>query len=520
MSNLSDLKAAGGSGKSIDLVASGALANGDKVILRSDGKVEVVASTSYSQSIPESSGLGTAAYDYDSSYMHMATDPHDSSKFVITWTPNNSTHTSYYPRMVIGTVSGTTITFGTIYTIVSAGGFHPEPQYDPNTSGKIVVTWIDMNTDDMKVVCATVASNGTITFGTVATPLGSTNASLPQLAFDPSTTGKFAIAYIGLAGVGRVIVGTLSGTTLSFGSPVNFASYNISTNTYDNNNQPLDLQFDPNTAGKFVIAYLKQSNNYGYAIAGTVSGTTPSLGSEVAYNSSACGTVTLGISKKRTDKFIVGYMRSDHIVECRVGTFTGTALGFGSAVNVSGTSTYSGKTGALSFDHNSYKFIYQYTGKSINASVSWTPLLRVGELDASDGVTFNTVIELYGGTYMNTDHYGIQFLGGTGNFGEFVWIYKNDFNPRKIYCHLGQIATANTNITATNFLGISEGAFADTATATVMLRGGITTTQSGLTIGSTYYVQADGTLSTTADSPSVVAGQAISATTLLIEGES
>jgi len=52
-----------------------------------------------------------------------------------------------------------------------------------------------------------------------------------------------------------------------------------------------------------------------------------------------------------------------------------------------------------------------------------------------------------------------------------------------------------------------------------MLRGGITTTQSGLTTGSTYYVQADGTLSTTADSPSVVAGQALSATTLLIEGE-
>jgi hypothetical protein len=85
---------------------------------------------------------------------------------------------------------------------------------------------------------------------------------------------------------------------------------------------------------------------------------------------------------------------------------------------------------------------------------------------------------------------------------------------------LGSFAHPQTNLTSTNFIGTSEGAFADTATATVMLRGGITTTQSGLTTGSKYYVQGDGTLSTTPDSPSVTAGKALSATTLLIGGSS
>jgi hypothetical protein len=51
------------------------------------------------------------------------------------------------------------------------------------------------------------------------------------------------------------------------------------------------------------------------------------------------------------------------------------------------------------------------------------------------------------------------------------------------------------------------------------MQGGISTNQTGLTIGSDYYVQGDGTLSTTADSPSVKLGKALSTTTALLSGE-
>ena len=51
-----------------------------------------------------------------------------------------------------------------------------------------------------------------------------------------------------------------------------------------------------------------------------------------------------------------------------------------------------------------------------------------------------------------------------------------------------------------------------------MLQGGISTNQSSLAIGSTYYVQPAGTFTTSAGTPSVVAGKAISATTLLLKG--
>ena len=76
----------------------------------------------------------------------------------------------------------------------------------------------------------------------------------------------------------------------------------------------------------------------------------------------------------------------------------------------------------------------------------------------------------------------------------------------------------NTNLTATNFVGMSTAAYTNGQTATVAVLGGISSNQTSLTIGSTYYVKIDGTLSTTADIPSVIAGKAVSATTLILKG--
>jgi len=78
------------------------------------------------------------------------------------------------------------------------------------------------------------------------------------------------------------------------------------------------------------------------------------------------------------------------------------------------------------------------------------------------------------------------------------------------------IPVSTTNLTAENFVGFSSAAYSDTATATVKVVGN-TTTQSGLTGASKYYVKNDGTLSTTADSPSVDAGLALTSTSLLIK---
>ena len=78
--------------------------------------------------------------------------------------------------------------------------------------------------------------------------------------------------------------------------------------------------------------------------------------------------------------------------------------------------------------------------------------------------------------------------------------------------------TISKNLTSENFIGISDGAYSDGQTATIQISGSIDDAQSGLTPGQKYYVQGDGTLSETADSPSVFAGTAVASTKLIING--
>ena len=73
----------------------------------------------------------------------------------------------------------------------------------------------------------------------------------------------------------------------------------------------------------------------------------------------------------------------------------------------------------------------------------------------------------------------------------------------------------SANMSANDFLGFATGAISDTASGAIAVTGN-TTTQSSLTAGQQYYVQKNGTLATTADTPSVVAGLALSSTKLLI----
>ena len=84
---------------------------------------------------------------------------------------------------------------------------------------------------------------------------------------------------------------------------------------------------------------------------------------------------------------------------------------------------------------------------------------------------------------------------------------SNFFNP----------AYTDTNLTSTNFLGFADGAYANGVEAKAIVYPGVASGQSGLTTGTKYYVQMDGTLDTTADDISQVAGVAQSATTIKVQ---
>ena len=58
-------------------------------------------------------------------------------------------------------------------------------------------------------------------------------------------------------------------------------------------------------------------------------------------------------------------------------------------------------------------------------------------------------------------------------------------------------ANINTNLTENNFVGFSDAAYSDGATAKIQIAGSVDDAQSGLTTAKKHYVQRDGSLGIT-----------------------
>ena len=93
--------------------------------------------------------------------------------------------------------------------------------------------------------------------------------------------------------------------------------------------------------------------------------------------------------------------------------------------------------------------------------------------------------------------------------------YSGNSNNKKMH-QAGCLWFAGTNVNDDAFVGFSDAAYSDTATATINVVGN-TTTQSGLSPATKYYVSSTGTLTTSA-SGNPYAGKALTATSLLIKG--
>lgn len=99
-----------------------------------------------------------------------------------------------------------------------------------------------------------------------------------------------------------------------------------------------------------------------------------------------------------------------------------------------------------------------------------------------------------------------------------VIVYQDNGNSVHGTAVVFQAAFSSTNLTAENYIGISNAAYSDSATATIQIVGSVDDAQSSLTPGQKYFVQLDGSLGTTAADPEVFAGTAVSATKLIVKG--
>ena len=112
-----------------------------------------------------------------------------------------------------------------------------------------------------------------------------------------STNGKVVLVYRDNgASRGKAIVGTVSGTSISFGSAVEFHS-----------SASQDNQVEFVGSGKVVVAYQQGGNPYyGKARVGTISGNSISFGTEVTFESA--NTVNIGMAyDSSNDRVVIAY---------------------------------------------------------------------------------------------------------------------------------------------------------------------------------------------------------------------
>ena len=408
-----------------------------------------------------------------------------------------------YGKAVVGTVSGTSISFGTPVTFNSGQSSFISVVYD-STNQRVVIAYRDSTAPSYTnygtaIVGEVDPNDNSIDFGTPVT-FNTTNTEYISATYD-STNSKVVIAYLNtVLNHGQGIVGTVDPTdnSIEFGPA---QSFETAPSNY------ISAVFD-STNGKVVIAYSDQyDNNYGKVAVGTFNGSTITFGVPVtAFNSSNTDALS-AVYDPSSQKVVVIYRDAgnSYVSSAIVGEVSGTGNSISFPSSAVTFDSFSGTQLTPVYDPDNQNIVLIYRDGS-NSSYGTALLMTVSGTSISFGssTVFNAANTYYiSATYDSSNK---KVVISYADYGNSQYATAITFSSR----------TISNNLTSENFIGISNGAYSDGQTATIQIAGAVDDAQSGLTPGQQYYVQNDGTLSETADSPSVLAGTAVAATKLII----
>ena len=518
MTNLSDLFPAG-AGKQVSFVADGAIsAAGKPVILNSAGTVTPVAEASVAVDIPyittTSSGSVWDATASKTGNMTLQFDPLVEGRMVIGYLP-----ATRYPSLLVAEQDGSSITYGvpTVMVSVYAGSWGVALAFDPANTNQIVAQYYDATATDIEVVSATITGSGasaTFTLGTAVQLYNGAPVALgPQfVAFDPSASATvlFLYQYAG-SPTTKLRAATISSNVITLGTEQDCGS--------DPNDKPYNsIAF--NSAGTFAFCYMENTTDYIQVFTGSISGTTISL-------SSSATTIVTSTSR---DNALCQFDPNNDNKLAFTWQDSSTGYAVGEIVTLSGsgsTATITAGTAITFFSGNieigmqclfnsgtagEIVFVYQQGAGDGDIAA------RVATYDdssTSNTITLGTVYPMWdtSATGFPQNRYPSGCVNGV--FG-VIFVRDDDSDGTVV---LGKMTTNETNLTATNFIGISDAAISDTASGNVTIKGGIAATGlTSLTPGSDYYAQDDGTITTATAGKKI--GRAMSATSINLEYQS
>lgn len=471
--------------------------------LMASGKIEGVKQSTVAQAFP--AGTINNFFDANDGYsaeMILKVDPRNPNRFVVLRTWGGSR-----VYCAVGTVNHTTnaVTIGSWVNLVlndytGSYGYGPQLEIDPFNADKFFICFQQASnycgifahcsmTGNTPSLLMTNYFYGNMTYGFVA-------------CYDRRTANKIVILYADYNSYPYAVVGTISGSTFSFGTALLLQSFQVYIK---------DIAANPLVDNSFLVSYIRTSNVYGYIDHLSVNATvvTRSTSTNTPATTSSC---QIAFSPFTKGEFLIFTSPTTNnyygtVIKCALSDAFAVTFGAQYVFASQNMSTSTGQQNhIIEYDRvNKANFLMVFPGSGTNFYVRRG--IITGEL-----VSFESLIQITGPATTSCSTFPFSVFTTEGKF-LYCYYYYSSYN--KYNLAVGQFSIITSNIDKNKMLGIVQ-KDGDANNVRDVLIKGIDQTMTGLTIGSSYYVQANGTISTTVLADSVLLGIALSPTKLLI----
>ena len=510
------------SGGSIAMTSSGSITAGNMVVENTDGTVSTVTNTLQEWAITSTASLSGYAYGMN----HKAV--YDDANNVTCYAYRNS-NDSNNTWVAFVSESGGTVTVSNQQKILDAT--------NPLGSGHSY-TLCELGYDDHNDVYLAMFrnANNSYMYGMAFTYDGS-SVTLGSLTVVESTYNNNTDDYVGMCwdttnNVFHLTMNTYDATYRYTIQPISVSSSRVITATsstaiasssaitnayfpicvWDSTNEKVFCGFQPANASEHYDYYPVAFNGSSYTV-----GSLTAIGDELAYNIQAAfdpnsGQVLVAWSSGSTgDTFMNVVDMSDDSIGTEVdisATYNGASPDYN--WNASGDRWLSYRNQSLYFTDSSGGFVMRGGG-------TYGSYVMSGTLAASKSITTAATI-LYSTTLSTTSTYQGQANAWDASSNKLITMINTASAGT-----VGAVTVAGGATNVMKWLGFAESTVGTGVSVDVTILGGINESQSSLTVGSTYYLDAGGALTATAPTATVgnqwkKVGKAITATNLLVSG--
>ena len=519
-------------------VASGTVTSGSPVIVNADGTVSSVTTSAVSQSNGSEVELINDG-NSGSGGRRICYNPHYKVSLAI----YRKEADNYIYGCRIAVINGTTISNGTEHVLYSGHQVRDDTIdliYDAYSKCWILGWTKSTSSHDYRYVRAIKYNEATADLF-INTGIGNySSVSSHMYRIASNNNGQIVSVYEQTSngnGYAQVIGINPDGSFSGAGTAVNFQSGNPT--------EGVTLVYEPN-CDRFVVFYNQVSSGAKRCKVFRVSGSTVTMADHQSneFDSNAGSTglnhadaVYDPVHKCIVYTFVSANTARGAVVEVirKTGQSDDT---WGSVVIDSSSSTATNNWGSIitqhasCFDKSTGKvvLVYPWGGSGAGGGLNYQMMYKEGSVtnlnstsdQAQIGMSWSEDVNTHTGFVSTEQNNVIPDLTYDEENKCVVFIYgghqqQNATNhPVNVKAYI--FASTQTNLTSGNYIGIAKNSASNGQNVTVSTQGSIVTNLSGLTAGKEHYIQNNGTLSTTVADPSVIAGTALSATSLLVKG--